>query len=262
MKLNPFQQAIIDNNYKGVSELIDSKWRFENDKNKFSPLEIADLLGSSEIQKLLISRKPKSIKLQLKDSSKPTLISVKKFEELFNLIYRPFLTFLTYEDLSKVIHNLPYFFRFQWLFGRRDELETLYGEKLERHLMVKTFIKFIDPVMEYGLFADMDLPAKTFIGEYTGFVREIDKHNPELNGYCFHYPTKLFSYRYYVIDAFQEGNELRFINHSKTPNLQPLWLLDKGLLHLVFIANQWIPKGSELTFNYGKDYWAKKPALK
>lgn len=261
MKLNPFQQAIIEDNPEAVSELINSEWRFINDKHGFSPLEIADLLGNIQIQKLLIGRRPKTIKIQLEDDPKPQLISVKKFDELFDLEFHPFLTFFSYEELSKVIKNLPYLFRYQWLFGKMDEYEALYKEKLETHLMAKTFIKWIDPAIGYGLCADMDLPAKAFIGEYAGLIREIDKENPELNGYCFHYPTKLFSYHYYVIDALEIGNELRFINHSETPNLQPLWINSKGLLHLVFITNQEIAKGTELTFNYGKDYWRKRPAL-
>lgn len=258
MNLNPFQQAIIEDDPQTVAELINSKWRFVDDKYGFSPLEIADLLGNIQIQKLLIARKPKSIKIQLKDDTKPELISVKKFEELFDLEFHPFLTFPSYEELEEVIHNLPYLFKYQWLFGKMDNLEGLYKEKLQAHLMAKTYIKWIDPAIEYGLFADMDLPENAYIGEYTGLIREIDKRNPELNGYCFHYPTKLFSYHYYVIDALKIGNELRFINHSETPNLQPLWINSKGLLHLVFITNQKIAKDTELTFNYGKDYWRKR----
>lgn len=255
MKLNPLQQAIIDDNLEAVDQLKDSEWRFALDAHGFNPLELAELLGKTEIQRLLIVRKPKTIKIQLKDQETPSLCTVKEFESTFNITYNPFISFFSYEELEKIIDNCPYFLRYQWLFGKKDGWETSYQEILKNHLMAKTYIKWIDPVLEYGLFADADLPDKAFIGEYTGNIRQLDKKEPDINGYCFHYPTKCFSLNYYVIDALYEGNMLRFINHSEKPNLQPLWLVDRGVLHLVFIANQLITKGTELTFNYGKDYW-------
>jgi hypothetical protein len=258
MKLNPLQQAIIEDKVELADVLKDSKWSLEKDKHGFYPLELSDYLGRDQIQKLLIPRKPKSVKVQLKDQSSPSIITVKEFENLFNVHYRACLTFSSYDDLENTVRNCPYFFRYQWLFGKQDDLETYYQELLHEHLRAKTYIKWIDEVFEYGLFADVDLAPKSFIGEYTGVIRELDKTMPDINPYCFHYPTKLFSYHYLVIDAMNEGNNLRFINHSDKPNLQPLWLVDRGLLHLVFIAAKAIPKGTELTFNYGKDYWNKR----
>jgi hypothetical protein len=258
MKLNPLQQAITENKQELVKELKSSTWSFEKDKYGFYPLEISDFLGFDEIQKLLIIRKPKSVKVQLKNQETPSVITVLEFEKLFNIRYAQTLLFSSYEDLTNTIQNCPYFFRYQWLFGKQDELESEYQRYVLKHLKAKTYIKWIDDVFEYGLFADIDLQPKSFIGEYTGLIREIDKKLPDLNPYCFHYPTKLFSYHYYVIDAETNGNNLRFVNHSDEPNLQPLWLVERGLLHLVFIANQFIPKGTELTFNYGKDYWRKR----
>lgn len=121
-----------------------------------------------------------------------------------------------------------------------------------------TFIKWINPILEYGLFTAADLPERSFIGEYTGVIRQIDKKHPDLNSYCFHYPTRFWSAKYFVIDSLHEGNASRFINHSNQPNLQPLWLVNRGVLHLIFIANQFIAKGAELTFNYGSDYWMRR----
>ena len=258
MKLNPLQTAILENNLDLVSELKDLKWRFENDKNGFSPLELSEFLGNEEIQKLFITRKPKTIRLQLKDQNSPSLITVQEFEKIFHLKYRRFLFFPSYETLIKTVNNCPYFFRFQWLLGKNDEQESFYQDLLLNGLTAKSYIKWVDPVKEYGLFASLDLEEKTFIGEYTGVIKQVDKKNPDLNPFCFHYPSKFFSYNYFAIDAKNEGNTLRFINHSDQPNLQPLWLVQKNVAHLVFIANQFIAKDTELTFNYGKDFWINR----
>ncbi len=257
-KLNPLQQAVIENNSQLVEELKDSKWRFEKDANGFDALDLSDLLSRDEIQKILMQRKPKTIRAQLKNSEEIKLLTKDEFKNIFNVTYRNFLTFSTYEDLKETIKNCPWFFKFQWLFGKNDEMESSYLEFALQGLKAKTIIKWINPVLEYGLFADTDLPEKAFIGEYTGIIRRIDKKDPDANPYCFHYPSKYFSFKYFVIDALNEGNSLRFINHSDKPNLQPLWLVDKRLLHLVFIANQPIAKGTELTFDYGNDYWMKR----
>lgn len=249
--LNPLLQAIIENDIKRVVDLKDSKWRFEKDAYGFDAEDLSELLGREEIQKILIPRKPKTIKVQLKESSEIKLMTVEEFKEVFDVTYRSFLTFASYEDLEETIKNCPWFFKYQWLFGKADEMESNYLEFALQGLKAKTLIKWIDPNIGYGLFADTDLPEKAFIGEYTGLLKRIDKKNPDANPYCFHYPTKYFSFKYFVIDALNEGNSLRFINHSDKPNLQPIWLVDKRLLHLVLIAKQPISKGTELTFNYG-----------
>lgn len=257
MKLNPLQQAIVDGNKELVEKYKNSSYAHELDTFRLTPLELAELLGSHEIQKILMPQKPLSIKVQLKDEP-VKLITFHAFEDLFHLKYRFCLTFSSYEMVKKAIQNCPYFFKWQWLFGKDDELEAVYKKKLIRKDLAKVYVKWIDPVFEYGLFADEDLEEKSFIGEYAGIFKRVYRKKPDINGYCFHYPTRFFSFQYHVIDALKEGNLMRFINHSESPNVQPIWLNHKGLLRLVFIAKRPIKKGEQLFFNYGKDYWRKR----
>ena len=226
------------------------------DEFGFNPLELAQLLGRTDCREL------PSIKIQLKNRNIPQSFCVSEFEKIFNITYRPFLTFPSPQMLGDAIRNCPYLLRFfDWIAGSHDTQEALYQKQLSLGAAADTFIKWIDSVFEFGLFAGVDLPEKTYIGEYTGRVRCIDPNHPRLNAYCFHYPTKFWSRKYLVIDSQLEGNSCRFINHSNQPNIQPLWLKVKGVLHLVFIANRFIAKGAELTFDYGDDYWIHRKKM-
>ena len=116
-------------------------------------------------------------------------------------------------------------------------------------------IRWIDDDVGYGVFAEEDFEAGTYIGEYTGQVRTLNRWRPDSNAYCLQYPTRLFSWKYFIIDAFKEGNETRFINHNDVPNLQLSCAVDRGLSHLIFFTNRKVKKGEELTFDYGPDFW-------
>ena len=116
-------------------------------------------------------------------------------------------------------------------------------------------IRWIDKRLGYGVFANRDFESKEFIGEYIGLVRRLYRFQPENNPYCLQYPSLFFSFTPYMVDAQHQGNETRFLNHSYKPNLEMDILLDNGLMHIGFFTNQPISKGTQLTFNYGKDYW-------
>lgn len=260
--LNPLHKAIAEDRPEIVKQLKDSEWKNQVDRYGFTSLELSQLLGRRDCEELLQPKHiPLSFKVQLKDDYSISTLSLKEFENKFHLTYRPFLTFSSYHILQEVIRNCPYFFRFEWLLVGNSELEGHYQTLCLRGFFIDTYVKWINPQLGYGLFTAIDLSEKSFIGEYTGFIRRINKNDSKLNGYCFHYPTRFWSANYFVIDALQEGNLARFINHSSQPNLQPLWLVNRRVLHLVFIANQFIAKGSELTFNYGADYWLRRQKL-
>lgn len=254
-KITPLHQAIIDDNPRLVAELKNSQWCSQIDMNGFTPLELARLLGKRQAQELLLKTNPTTIKVQLKDEETIKNYSIPEFEKLFQITYRPFLTFPSYQTLKEVIRNCPYLMRFEWLIFSKDEAEIPYQTQLSTGSTADTFIKWINPTLRYGLFAADDLPEKSFVGEYTGMVRRVDRKHPNLNAYCFHYPTRFWSFKYFVIDSLNEGNILRFVNHSSKPNLQPLWIVNRGLLHLIFITKCYISQGTELTFDYGADYW-------
>jgi SET domain-containing protein len=117
-------------------------------------------------------------------------------------------------------------------------------------------IRWVDENVGYGLFAEEIIETGSYVGEYTGQVRENDirRYLEPLNNYCYEYPVVDSLGRSFVIDAIQ-GNLTRFINHSFTPNLRPVHVYYDGFYHLIFLAIQKIELGTQLLFNYGQNYW-------
>lgn len=220
--LTPLHQAVIQDHPDLVRQLKKTNQENQIDKFGFTPLELAQLLGKRECENVLTAPIPhslKTFKVQFKEWSGISTINLREFEKKFHLTFRPYLTFSSYQELEKVIRNCPYFFRLEWLMGGSSQLEAHYQNQLSSGGCAATYIKWINAEYGYGLFTAEDLPEKSFVGEYTGIVRQVSRNHPKLNGYCFHYPTRFWSSNYFVIDALHEGNQTRFINHHPHPNL-------------------------------------------
>jgi len=124
-------------------------------------------------------------------------------------------------------------------------------------------IRWVSEKVGYGLFALEPIPKESYVGEYTGIVRRNNRRYTEpLNHYCYEYPVPDRLGISYVIDATQ-GHLTRFINHSSTPNLQPLYAFENGFYHLIFLALRSLVPGEQLSYDYGANYWHLRgaPAL-
>jgi SET domain-containing protein len=161
-----------------------------------------------------------------------------------------------------VLKHCPWILRKSPLGVKNRWLGILYERELQSGYTANVAIKWIDDSFGYGLFAEDDLPAMTFVGVYTGVIRRRFRLHPNHNAYCFHYPSGFWRWKVFMIDAENKGNYTRFINHSDKPNLKPVCVVNRGLLHIVFLTNQHVVKGAQLTFNYGSDYWRKRKKLK
>lgn len=260
--MSPLHRAIIEDS---IEELTDKvfvdQWFGSRDPLGFIPLEIAKLLGKYDAMKLLGGELPGSFFLQPNGVKEPVELSLEGFEKAMGIRYRPFLTFPSYPFLKEVVKNCPYILRSRSLASDNYAWTKMYQKELVEGVMSPITIKWIDATIGYGAFALQDLSEGIFIGEYTGSVRRLFRRHPDQNPYCFHYPTKLWSLKYFAVDSMHEGNLTRFINHSNTPNLYPLCLVDRGLLHQVLIAARGIKRGEQLTFDYGEDYWIKRKSL-
>jgi len=263
-QLTPLHLAVINNDAEAVALLSkDPKLVSALDAYGFTSLELAQFLGRYAFLPQLGGNIPAYIKIQL-SSSLPVSMPLVEFEQLLHLIYRPFLFFSSYDWLCKVLGYcaLAYLKPNQ----SNADLVKQYGDKISRGVIAPIYIKWIDDQIGYGAFADVDLPADSFVGEYTGIVSR--KEPPDLrkpNPYLFEYPTGLWGAdrlglnvvddQPIGIDPREEGNLMRFINHSDAPNLVPARCSDRRLLHLFFLTNQAIAKDTQLTFNYGPNYW-------
>lgn len=135
--------------------------------------------------------------------------------------------------------------------------QSLYGHAFLHQQSPLTYIKWIDPLVGYGLFAAEEIGQYALIGEYTGIIRKRSSKLDKYNHYIFGYVTG-DEETSFVIDAEKQGNHTRFINHSDDPNLQSTWLISQGICHVVFIAKHKIAKHTQLTYDYGPMYWKKR----
>jgi hypothetical protein len=229
----------------------------------FTALEIAYLLNDTKAIALLNPDAPTfQIPMVLRGSSQKVLCTLSQFERLFQVQYRSHLYFPNYSLLCKVIHECPWILAKSSWGDTHRALGTQYRSLIQSGTISNVYIEWIDKKLGYGICALENLAAEQCIGSYTGLVRPLKRLYPDINGYCFHYPTRFFSWNYFVIDALHRGNALRFINHSDQPNLTPAWALDRGLLHLLLITTRSVAAGDRLTFNYGEDYWKYRRPLR
>ena len=121
------------------------------------------------------------------------------------------------------------------------------------------YIRWINPYLGYGVFAAQDIPALCYIGEYIGVIRKRRFRKYRFNDYVFGYVAADRDVPY-IIDAKEEGNFSRFINHGDEPNLTSRWVVKEGLTHIILFANTLILKDRQLTYDYGPHYWRSRTA--
>jgi SET domain-containing protein len=130
-------------------------------------------------------------------------------------------------------------------------LGRYFQKEIQNQLIPDVAIRWINPILGWGIFALRDFRKMEFIAEYTGKVRK-RRRGDEKNSYCFEYLDS------YTIDALDQGGLSRYINHSWTPNLlSNLATLDQ-ISHIVLYTKEPIAKGAQLCYDYGPDYWAKR----
>lgn len=134
------------------------------------------------------------------------------------------------------------------------ELAQAYRDQLDSRVAVPAFIAKISDDVGHGLFAAHDLEPDALIGEYTGTLttdwKPLDQGGI-LKPYLFKYPFESAV----AIDAQNEGNELRFMNHSKKQNVGRRYVYHRGILHAIFVAETRIKAGSQLLFEYAAGFW-------
>lgn len=140
-------------------------------------------------------------------------------------------------------------------------LGALYAEQIRSNSVADVSIRWIDERLGYGLFADRKIEAGECIGEYAGIVRRRSLLFRNFNEYCFSYPTSDLSFRKYIIDAQDNGNELRYANHGEEPNCEATCVLLDGILHILIRAIRDIPANAQITYDYSQDYWARRTSV-
>jgi len=138
-----------------------------------------------------------------------------------------------------------------------------YAQEIKEGRGADVTIAWIDEPIGYGIFANRDIPAFTYIGEYLGCLRKPTFFRDRTNYYNFNYYITLnYCERNlrapYLIDARDAGNFTRYLNHSDRPNLSMASAYCAERLHIIFYANCLIRKGKQLLYDYGPIYWEKR----
>lgn len=102
-----------------------------------------------------------------------------------------------------------------------------------------------------GLYTTIPIKKGTYVIEYSG--EKITQEEADRRGgrYLFEINSR------WTVDGKDRKNTSRYINHSCTPNCEAR--IKKGRILLYSIKD--IPQGSELSFDYGKEYLKDKDTM-
>jgi SET domain len=140
-------------------------------------------------------------------------------------------------------------------------LGTFFSKELSEGFVNDVVIQWIDDTIGYGVFANRNFSPGEFIGEYTGVVKKSRFFYQNINEYCFHYPTHSLFINVHTIDAKYKGNETRFMNHHNAPNCEAFGCFHDNLMRVCIRTIQNVARGTELTYDYGKDWWGDRAVL-
>ncbi len=173
----------------------------------------------------------------------------KKIEDRFNRSWKRF-----YKKAEPIISDFR-IERFDAFFRQleRDGSDERYNKRVS--------IRFINPVVGYGVFAKENIPPYSTLVQYTGLLMLDDEINVD------HDSTFSFTdYKTYSIDAAKHGNWARFMNHcveGQPKNNAIPWehYTEKGPRIVFTSGPRGIKKGEQILYSYGDDYWTEKKCV-
>ena len=194
---------------------------------------------------------------KIKKNNKIFLYTKKDFERLLEIQYLPTLKFEKPSFFHKINKLCIQAGKNGYLHRENIWFGQYYQKEIKTNYIPDVYIKWVDPIKEYGLFANKDFPQRAFLGEYSGIIKKYKKIIDDRNPYLFEYSIG-YKKTAYTIDAREQGNLIRFVNHSFETNVTPLAVYLDGIIHIIFRTNKPIKKDEELTYNYGPNYWKKR----
>ena len=135
-----------------------------------------------------------------------------------------------------------------------DEITETYGKYVQNRYLAPMSLRWLGDDVGYGVFASEDILADGFIGIYTGEV--VARQDYMSVDYAWAYPLKTLEGGKIILDAKFKGNEMRFVNDSRTPNCVVKYVLGfDGIWHVCYVASKLIKKGEQILVSYGEGYW-------
>jgi len=186
-------------------------------------------------------------------------LSFGEFEKLTGARWIPALDFEDFKIFSKLVKKGFKLHKKGNMTPEQLWLGRYFQEEIFSCRLPDVAIRWIDPVIGWGVFSMRDFRKMEFIAEYVGKVRKRKKIDIK-NAYCFEYVLVPGVRSPYTIDALEQGGVARYINHSKQPNLQSSLATFGNISHVVLYAKEPIAKGTQLCYDYGPEYWSKRTA--
>lgn len=249
----PLHQAVLDDDLEGVKKHLN--YRSARDEFGLSAEDLACYLGRASI--LAVFRKPKNVFVNLQKKNGVVQLDEEEFLKTFNVHYRQDICFDDYDTLKIAIKKSKKVMKQEKLKTQNHWTLALHKKAHIGNSLDCSAIRWVNPLIGYGVFATRTIPALTYIGEYTGIVRKRRRRKDRFNNYIFSYVAGPKETEF-IIDALYEGNFTRFINHSDSPNLTSRWMEIDGVSHIILFANRAIPKGEQLSYDYGAFYWRSR----
>jgi hypothetical protein len=191
-------------------------------------------------------------------SLEPILYSVEEFEKVMQIKHLPVLAFEN-EKVRRKVEKKCAKAAEERLYKRRQKWLGVYYEKeIAEGFSPLVTIRWVDSTIGYGLFAEQKFAPGDLIGEYTGILKYQKPFSVNPSDYKYYYSIVEGKRSRYYIDAQDQGNHCRFINHSFQGNLRPITIFSGGVMHIILIAKTAISTGDQLTYDYGEEYWKKR----
>lgn len=187
------------------------------------------------------------------------LLTLEEFEKLAGAKWVPKLDFDDFRIPSKIAKDALKLHKKGEMTLEQLWLGKYYQKEIASNCAPDVAIRWIDPLLGWGVFALKDLRPMQFMAEYAGKVRKRRKADDK-NAYCFEYIVAQGFRTPYTIDALDQGGLARYINHSSTPNLNSALATFDNISHVVLYVKDPIAKGTQLCYDYGPDYWSKRTA--
>jgi len=186
-------------------------------------------------------------------------VSLQEFEKRLGIKYLHSLVFASNKYKEHIIKKTEKRLKRLNLKKMNLWMLALHQNEMERSKNHFFYVRWINHDLGYGVFAAQDIPALCYVGEYLGVVCKRSGRKHRFNDYIFSY-TVTDKNTPYIIDAQQQGNFTRFINHDDYhPNLISRWVVKDGLTHIILFTNRSVKKNQQLTYDYGDYYWRSRP---
>ena len=253
--------AVLENRFDQLEHLIAYGHSLQlTNKWGMTPVDLAHFLGRKIFLPFLIpSRKRESIPIYRNSDNKIHCIPLIEFEEKIGISYIDHLEFEHPDYLRWSVAKCSKQLKKQNTRKMNKWTLALHEKSILTPKYNHIYIRYIDSTIGYGVFAKNDLPALTYVGEYTGIITRRHPRKTRFNDYVFGYMVGPKNTPF-IIDAKRKGNFTRFINHSDCPNMNSRWVIVRGVTRIIVFTNEFIPSGEQLTYDYGKYYWRSRAA--